>query len=312
VALSNIDYSVLKVATGLLEKITIPVQLIQHGVSGNVVVIDIDNPVGKTFYDQYHASRAHKLILLTEHNFHDTRHLVLCKPMRVQTVKDVLHDLYTDMLPRKKNTLTSLSDTSSENFKPLELLFFILLKAFETKETVQIFCHPYSPLFVQTEKNMVAVSSRETLRKIIHSTTPIKSTKIASSDFEILARGQMIVPFKNVLWSAALYGSQGHLIPTHSPDIPVRLKAWPNLSRLDFESEHMKLASLMAGQPVTIRELVARTKLPWSTVVGFYNAVTIMNLVLINPNSAPKHVVQAEPEKMGLFSKIARRLKLAI
>ena len=64
---------------------------------------------------------------------------------------------------------------------------------------------------------------------------------------------------------------------------------------------------------MSLKQLAERAKLPWATVVGFYNAVTIMGLVLINPNknNIQHTAAPAEPEKMSLFSKIAQRLKLA-
>lgn len=317
VELNTIDYSVLKVATGLLEKMSVQVNLLAQGdTSGNVLVVDVDNESGKQFYQQFHPSRAHTLLLLSSDALNDNRHLILRKPMRVQTLKDVLYDIHLESAPKKKAEPTVKPDSyaPTKNFDPQSVLFFLLLKAMEEKQVLQIFCHPYSPLFVHAEQSIVATSSsREVLRKITHSLTDIKSTKLSAADFEILAKGQLIMPLKNLLWSAALYGSQGQLMPTHSPDVPVRLKAWPNLSRLDFDPEHMKLASLMAAQAMSLKQLAERTKLPWATVVGFYNAVTIMGLVLINPNKSniQHSTTPAEPEKMGLFSKIAQRLKLA-
>lgn len=317
VELNTIDYSVLKVATGLLEKMSVQVDLLSPGdTSGNILVVDVDNEPGKQFYQQFNPSRAHTLLLLSSDALNDNRHLILRKPMRVQTLKDVLYDIHLESAPKKKVEPEAKLESSppSKNFDPQSVLFFLLLKAMEEKQVLQIFCHPYSPLFVHAEQAIVATSSsREVLRKITRSLTDIKSTKLSAADFEILAKGQVIMPLKNLLWSAALYGSQGQLIPLHSPDVPVRLKAWPNLSRLDFDPEHMKLASLMAAQAMSLKQLAERTKLPWETVVGFYNAAFIMGLVLINPNkSSSQHTsAPAEPEKMGLFSKIAQRLKLA-
>lgn len=317
VELNTIDYSVLKVATGLLEKMSVQVDLLAQGdTSGNILVVDVDNEPGKQFYQQFNPSRAHTLLLLSSDALNDNRHLILRKPMRVQTLKDVLYDIHLESAPKKKAEAKLENSTApsapTKSFDPQNVLFFLLLKAMEEKQVLQIFCHPYSPLFVHAEQSIVATSSsREVLRKITHSLTDIKSTKISAADFEILAKGQLIMPLKNLLWSAALYGSQGQLIPLHSLDVPVRLKAWPNLSRLDFDPEHMKLASLMAAQAMSLKQLAERTKLPLATVVGFYNAVTIMGLVLINPNKTNTQHAPVEPEKMGLFSKIAQRLKLA-
>jgi len=317
VELNTIDYSVLKVATGLLEKMSVQVDLLAQGdTSGNILVVDVDSEPGKQFYQKFNPSRAHTLLLLSSDALNDNRNLILRKPMRVQTLKDVLYDIHLESAPKKKAELEVKADVNApvKKFDPQNVLFFLLLKAMEEKQVLQIFCHPYSPLFVHAEQSIVATSSsRDVLRKITHSLTDIKSTKLSASDFEVLAKGQLIMPLKNLLWSAALYGSQGQIIPFHSLDVPVRLKAWPNLSRLDFDPEHMKIASLMAAQAMSLKQLAERTKLPLATVIGFYNAVFIMGLVLINPNknSAQHASAPAEPEKIGLFSKIAQRLKLA-
>lgn len=317
VELNTIDYSVLKVATGLLEKMSVQVDLLAQGdTSGNILVVDVDSEPGKQFYQQFNPSRAHTLLLLSSDALNDNRNLILRKPMRVQTLKDVLYDIHLESAPKKKAELEVKADVNApvKQFDPHNVLFFLLLKAMEEKQVLQIFCHPYSPLFVHAEQGIVATSSsRDVLRKITHSLTDIKSTKLSAADFEVLAKGQLIMPLKNLLWSASLYGSQGQIIPLHSLDVPVRLKAWPNLSRLDFDPEHMKIASLMAAQAMSLKQLAERTKLPLATVIGFYNAVFIMGLVLINPNKSSSQHASApvEPEKMGLFSKIAQRLKLA-
>lgn len=318
VGLSNTDLSILKVASNLLGKSGVTVQFLENEESsGTIVVVDIDTPTGRDFYNQFDYPRHRTMLVLSTETINDQRNLVLKKPIRVQTLKDVLYDIYMRLAP--KATLSVQTSDKSEKaasalpVDPNNTLFFILLQAKQAKQVLQIFCSPYSPLFVDTVNGLVATSaSREVLRKIIQSSsTQLRSTKLSSTDFEVLAKGQLIIPLTNVLWSAALYGSYGQLIPTHSSEVPVQLKAWPNLSRLDFEPQHMKLASVMAARAMTLKQVQEKLQLPWDTIVGFYNAAWATGLIAISPANLPVASGNKSTDKIGLFAKIANRLKLA-
>jgi len=321
IELSSTDYSVLKVAVTLLERNRLKVRLLEKGnITGTLVLIDFDTPSGKDFYTHFNYARHRALLLLSTETLNDHRNLVLKKPLRVQTLKDVLYDLYLSLNPQLKIAqLSKQSETETNHlppnpFNPQNNLFFVLFKAWQAKSVIQVFCPPHSPLFVNTISGIIASSiSNETLSKIISSQAyAFKSTKLSSADFEILAKGQVIVPLNQVLWNAALYGSQGQLIEGHSPDVPIQLKAWPNLSRLDFEPHHMKLASIMAGKALTLKQIHLKTHLPWETIIGFYNAAYATNLIVINPANLPTAPTSksAPPVKASLLAKIANRLKI--
>lgn len=317
--LSNTDHSVLKVAVGLLARNDIKVDILDKSdMTGSIIVVDIDTPIGKTFYEKY-TTRNRSLLLLTNDTINDQRHIILKKPVRVQTLKDVLCDICIDthtissgLAAKNKEKEIAIDSTVKIAFK--DTLFFTLLKAKQEKQITQIFCPPFSSLFVHPEKGIIATSaSRDILRKITRNQTgAVKSTKLSDADFEILSKGQLIIPLESILWSAALYGSQGQLIDGHSADVPVQMKAWPNLSRLEFEPEHMKLASLMTSYPFTLKQLADKAKVPWEKVANFYNAAFATGLIVNNPSHLPtaKHATKATA-KAGLLSKIAQRLKIA-
>lgn len=316
VELSNTDHSVLKVVIGLLAKNGIKADVLDKSdMAGNVTIVDIDTPAGKAFYEKFTA-RNHSLLLLTSETVNDHRHMILKKPVRVQTLRDVLTDICIDVgstptSPSKNKEKNTATATIKINFQ--ETLFFTLLKAKQDKQVMQIFCPPYSPLFVNPAKGIIATSaSRNILRKITRNQTgPVKGTKISDADFEILSKGQLIIPLENILWSAALYGSQDQLIEGHSADMLVQMKAWPNFSRLEFEPEHMKMATFMTSAPLTLKQLAEKSKVSWEKVVGFYNATAATGLIIANPTNLPKATTTKIAAKAGLFSKIAQRLKIA-
>ncbi|ALG67227.1 hypothetical protein [Beggiatoa leptomitoformis] len=333
VDLGATDQAVLKVATGLLAKHNdLHANILnKEDVSGHIVIVDVDNPDGQTFYNQFNGRSGRGMLILSNNALNEHRYPVLRKPVRVQTLRDVIFDLHNELqnstkVPaRQAPTSTAEADDADKKIKPFVIpppvklaeldnnLFFVLLKAQTEKQCMQIFCPPHSPLFVDPEKGIVATSaSRETLRKMTHGEAPvISSTRLSDTDVDILAKGQLIIPFASVLWSAAVYGSKGQLIATHKSDVPVRLKAWPNLSRLDFQPIHMKLTTIMTGQTLTLQEIAQRFQIEWDVVAGFYNACFATGLLLINPTKAAAVVApKVVTEKNSLFSKIAKRLKL--
>ncbi len=324
VELGNTDVSVLKVATKLLSENNphFETQLLpSEDMKGHIMLVDIDTPAGQNFYRDFKESRKQTLLLLSNETLNDHRNAVLKKPVRVQTLKDTLHDICVDIISKNAPIPKAIEEIVDNVTVPAEhanlesTFFFMLWQALQKKQVLQIFCSPYSPLYVDGSRELIATSaSRSTLNKIIQ-TKPgsIKSTKLSNADFEVLSKGQLVMPLKNVLWSAALHNSQGKLIDEHELDTLVQLKAWPNLSRLEFNANHMKLASLMTVRPITLQDVEKKTKLSRDAVIAFYNAAYVTDLMLVCPTSIPEitHKRVAQPAKNSLLNKIAQRLKLS-
>jgi len=318
VELNNTDHSVVRVAISLWEKqAQIKVKVLENNdTSGAIAIVDYDTEKGKSYYNQFDNAHGHAMLLLTTETLNDQRNFVLKKPVRVQTLKDALSDIYAFLKPTKnipasppaKSTQTAA--IANPSHPPL---FFILFKTLQEQQVVQIFCPPSALLFVDGINRIMACSlSQEALRKmIINPTSALKVTKLSAANFEILAKGQMIIPLNHVLWTAALHGSYGQLLPEHAAEVPVQLKAWPNFSRLEYEPVHMKLAALMTAQALTLKQIEQKTQLPWETIVSFYNAAYSTDLIIVNPDNLPIATTRkSSPAKLGLFAKIANRLKI--
>lgn len=321
VELSSTDQAVLNVVSHLLEKERFKVRFLEKGdTSGMLVLVDIDTSIGHDFYQQVKAIHGQTLLLLSTEIINEHRYSVLRKPIRVQTLKDALLDSYSLLTPQtvSQDTADNVQQTVPPILDPKTSLFFILLNAKQEKQIIQIFCYPHTSLFINSTEGIVATSaSRETLRKVLSSlNSHMKITKLSTADFEVLAKGQFILPLPHILWMAALYSSHGHLIPGHSEETLIQLKSWPNLSRLECKMEHIKLASIMTSQPLTLKQIAEKTQLSWTTVVGFYNATYTMGLIVINPHHLPttamtqQTAIHQDGAKSSLFAKIIRRLKL--
>ncbi|WP_353570271.1 hypothetical protein [Candidatus Albibeggiatoa sp. nov. BB20] len=322
VELTNTDHSVLKVALSLVAKANVEAKLLPaHDHSGNVFIVDIDKPEGKQFFAEFKPSKQAELLLISSEMTEELHHQhFLHKPIRVQTIKDMLIDIKEGLdTPRNfKAPSSSLLDANQVQpkgeFNPDKNLFFTLLKTQKKQKVVQIYCPPHSALFVNGLDNVIATSAtKETLWKITHLlNTGINNLQLSQADFSVLAKGQRIIPLKNILWTTALYLSQSQIAaPDVTIDTPIQLKMWPNFSRLDFEPEHMQLTTLMTSKALSLKQAAQQTRFPESFVIGFFNAIWVMDLVIINPNQQSAINTKSKTTvKSSLLQKIANRLKL--
>lgn len=324
VQFSDTDYSVLKVAVNLLIKNKISVKLLdKEDMKGNIIVVDIDTSEGKNFYTQFDYSGKRTLLLVSSDMVHDQRNPVLRKPLRVQTLRDIVYEMISDMAPEltaESKTASAIEEKTREvaepNFAPSvdvkKMLFYSLLHTRSLKQTMQIYTPPHPALYVDPMQGIIATSaSREVLRKITRGRAAVVSKSLTQADFDILARGQQIIPLTHILWSSGLYGSAGQLIEGHSLETPVQLIAWPNFSRLEFEPEHMRLTSLMTLRPISLKDVINKTGFSEEVVINFYNAAWATNLIAVKPVTNKVVKAAKEPQKQSLFNKIANRLKIA-
>ena len=313
IALNASESMVLRVSMGLLETAGVKTYALdKDDTSGNIVIIDMDNQEGREFYQQFKAKKNQALLVLSSESLNDTKNVVLRKPVRVQTLKDVLLDLCTE---KSKTLFDSYKTQSEAPSSPDKNLFFILLESRDEKKIRQIFNPPFPAIYVNGFDNVIAFSgSKDNFRKMMQaSSNQLEIKSLAWADFNSLARGQIISPLADSLWTAAMFGSQGQIVQGHSADSPILLKGWPNFSRVEFDSEHMRLTSIMSKQVLTLKQLQAKTQIDYNKIVAFYNALWSVNLIQISPDYKPAktEAKKVTAKKPSLFSKIASRLRFS-
>lgn len=317
IALGASESMVLRVSLGILESSGIKVTSLDKGdTSGTIVIVDVDMPEGRDFYRLFESKKNQVLLVLSSENLNDTRNMILRKPVRVQTLKDVLLDLCTE---KSKTLFDTYGAQSTKPSAPEKNLFFILLESRDEKKIRQIFNPPFPAIYINGFDNVLAFSgTQDSFRKMMQAPSyQLEIKSLAWADFNSLARGQIIIPLLDALWTAALFGSQGQLIPGHSPDTPILLKGWPNFSRVEFDSDHMRLTSIMSKQVLTLNQLHEKTQIDYKKIVSFYNALWSASLIQANfalPTTAvPTHSEskQSEPKKAGLLARIAQRLSFS-
>ena len=80
-------------------------------------------------------------------------------------------------------------------------------------------------------------------------------------------------------WDLALWASRGRLPRGTSLEHPIRLKNWPNLTRLAVPPEAMRIAGLWSRSSLSLRDTVRSLGIPQRYVFAFYSACAALGHV---------------------------------
>lgn len=267
----------------------------------HLLVLDGDNAHGKSALAQ--SLKGQVKVVFSSTPKVGANVIAVKKPVRVALLTKLLSKLFTKMqiqiLQRAK---------SRQN----ETLFHVFLKAKENKQILRIGCPHYPDLLIDgLNRSMATSTDFDEVRELFQ--VPIGQLhieKLSSNEFSEHTHGLNITTLHNLLWMAGIECSGRNLLPGHSLNSPVKLRAWPNFTRNDFKPDFLKLAAILARQAVTLSKLSEMTNIPEQDVVSFYNAAYAVDLIERNVTEQKSPVTQREiqPEKTSLFAKIAQRL----
>ncbi len=129
-------------------------------------------------------------------------------------------------------------------------------------------------------------------------------------------------PLEALEWDVALWASRGRLPRGTQLDHPVRLRCWPNLTRLAVPPEAMRIAGLWSRGNVSLRDTVATLGVPQRYVFAFFSACHALGLVELvttpaalagarlpaRPAPADADAPHAAAPMRGLFKRILGKL----
>ncbi len=279
----------------------------------HLLVVDEDSAEGRTALEQ---RRSGQVILLFSSNSRSGKNLVaLRKPIEIDTLRDLLRELFKKMQAQLLRGATAPGSVPGQPGREADLseqtLFQILLDAKENKKVIRIGCGSYPDIFIDgPNQSLATTATMDAIREVVR--MPVSQLLIEDLGISGLGNsdGMTISTLYRMLWIAAIECSNGKLLPGHSTDIPVKLRAWPNFTRNDFKPEHLKLAAILARQAVSLQKLAEITQVAYEDIVNFYNATYAVDLVEIRATEQTEVMPQRKiaPQWQSLFGKIARRL----
>lgn len=120
-----------------------------------------------------------------------------------------------------------------------------------------------------------------------------------------------------LIWQTSLWSSRGRLMDGVQLDTPIRLRQWPNLTRLSPIPEAMRIAAFWVRFPVSLRMTVKMLNVPPSHVFDFLAAANAVGIVEIPESGGEVRAaidhLQSPPsaerkERVGLLSRLLRKV----
>jgi hypothetical protein len=124
--------------------------------------------------------------------------------------------------------------------------------------------------------------------------------------------------FTGLLWQTALWTSRGRLMLGVNPEAPVRLKQWPNLTRLAPTPSAMRIAALWVRFPTSLRLTVKMLNVSPTHIFDFLAAAHGLGILEVQESrvEAPVETPSAEvapptteqKARGGLLSRLLRKV----
>ncbi len=165
-------------------------------------------------------------------------------------------------------------------------------------------------LYVQPNINRIysnkSIKDTKTVEQIF---SPLKADEVKTHFFLEPNRAQIAREIKSdrgfaysleaFVWLSILLSAKGRLPTGFDPDEPIRLKHWPNFTRLENTPHCFEIATCWAQKFKSLNDVISELKLQASDVIAFYNGTSALELFEHNH----KNMVR----KRGLLDFLLRR-----
>ncbi|MDH4133412.1 MAG: hypothetical protein OEV31_01355 [Gammaproteobacteria bacterium] len=190
------------------------------------------------------------------------------------------------------NISTNITLNDSEAFSPDDYLVGVLRSVIERGRDVaielqgegKILVRPLQgDFFADAAHNISAFCAARAERYRIHSLSPIESKQLAAR-----RPGQNI---DELMWTAGFFASRGRLIEGAHFNV-VRLRHWPNLTRLPRTPNTMRIVALLTRYPTSLVVAQRLLKIEMSEINWVYSAAHCAGLIqVVNGASDTTHLV---------------------
>lgn len=128
---------------------------------------------------------------------------------------------------------------------------------------------PVAMVFSSLQRVLLAQEAEE-LEKLCQSTSVSLSTKPIPVNENL--HEQAKIKSEAFVWQLAIWTAQGRLISPITPDTVLRLKSWPNMTRMAYLPESMRLSAFLIKTPVSLSMLYKLLPLDMADILNFVAA----------------------------------------
>lgn len=118
----------------------------------------------------------------------------------------------------------------------------------------------------------------------------------------------------SLIWRLGLWASRGRLPAGTALDMPVRIRLWPNLTRLQIPPHAVRILGLWSRRPTSLRETTRLLGIPQRYVFGVYSACAAIEVIQLPEDKDQAVLAQVaapplvEHKKRGLFRMLLSKL----
>ncbi len=120
------------------------------------------------------------------------------------------------------------------------------------------------------------------------------------------------VPMEQLLWDLALWTSRGRIPDGTSPDAPVKLVAWPNLTQLTPTPYATQIIATWQNYSLSLNQTVKKFKIPERYVFTLYTALYSIKLISQqqeNSTAVTTHKKEQKPKQLKhMFNGLLKKL----
>ncbi|WP_239350230.1 alpha-glucan phosphorylase [Snodgrassella communis] len=165
------------------------------------------------------------------------------------------------------------------------LLGMVKKLAKQTEDTAILFENkPVLIVFPSVEKVLLAVES-DALQQLCMQTDVEWQTKaVPASAPTAQLHDKAKLTLQACIWQLSIWTARGRLIDPITPDTVIKLKAWPNMTRMAYLPESMRLSAFLVRTPVALNTLYKLLPVSLEDVLNYIAATySIGSLIIEQP-----------------------------
>ncbi len=299
--------------------------LVEANQAPDLIVVDVDNSQGLSLWHDCQRQYAPIPMVLSSIMLPEFGVAYLPKPVKVETLFPVLRAaLNGEMTFKPEQALSSahaaeekklsfkqqaqslhkstpslaaedlrssLPEAEIKHFNPVGGVLGALQAACKQKHDCVVLHHerPLLMVFPGIEKVLLAVPPDVLQTLCQDDQLPVHSKTIADNP---MWKEHAKVSLLACLWQVAIWSANGRLIQSLQPDTPIRLRQWPNLTRLAHIPDAMRLSAFLVKAPVSLNMLYKMMRVDLPDILNFLAASHSIDLLVVEPVTTTQTVVE--------------------
>ena len=142
--------------------------------------------------------------------------------------------------------------------------------------------------------------------------------ELEAQEVSYILEQEHIASIDTFLWKVALWSSKGKIPRGIELNTPVRLKRWPNFTRLLVTPHAMRIAAILHKQPHNLFDVARLLDVRQQYVLAFFSAAYAQGLMELHPvivdHDLPHHEPVIQPQnqnpRSSILKKILQRLRI--